>query len=416
MKKITLFFVFVLCASVGFFLLHKNKVAAPSTNDAVPISFSTPAKIQIAVPRKVSLKKIGNFNLNVPNDYFLHVAAEGYEQLRFMAFSPDNRLFVTEMHTRNDTKKGKLYIFEQFNTTTKKFDKVSTYLSGLRNPNSVAFYTDKQGTTWLYLALTDKLMRYKYMPGDAKPSSDGQAIATFPDYGLNYKYGGWHLTRTVVVHAHKLYVAVGSSCNSCEEKESVRASIIEMNPDGSDQQTYASGLRNSVGITFVADQLFATGMGSDHLGNDKPEDTLYAVKEGLNYGWPYCYQYKNKIFDDSSQVWKKKIISCAQVPLAWNSFLAHSAPLGLKYFDNSVEIPELKNTFLVALHGAGNVVLDRGNKIVRVQSGLPPEDFITGFLQNKKRLGRPVDIVSNNSKGFFFTDDLNGVIYYVEKK
>jgi glucose/arabinose dehydrogenase len=421
MKRILIFLGVIIVLSTLVFVLSSKSVATPSSskeilrNTSQNLEQSKPQKIQALVNHKITLSKIGSINLKAPQNFAISVAAEGYKQLRFMAFSPDNRLFVTEMYTRGDTKKGKLYIFENFNEKTKKFEKVTTYLQNLRNPNSVAFYTDREGKTWLYLALTDKLIRYQYHQGDIKPHDAGQTIATFPDYGLNYKYGGWHLTRTVAVRDDKIYVAVGSSCNSCEEKETVRASIVQMDPDGKNQKTYATGLRNSVGITFVNNQLFATGMGADHLGNDRPEDNLYTVQEGKNYGWPYCYQYQNKIYEDNSQKWKNKTISCSDVPLAFNDFAAHSAPLGLKFFDESTKMSELKNTFLVALHGAGKTSLDRGNKIVRVQKDIPPEDFITGFLQNGKRVGRPVDIVSNNSNGFFFSDDLAGVIYYIEK-
>jgi glucose/arabinose dehydrogenase len=66
-------------------------------------------------------------------------------------------------------------------------------------------------------------------------------LARFPAYGLSYKYGGWHLTRTVAIHDDKVYVSVGSSCNSCEEKEPERASIIQMDPDGSNARFFAKG-------------------------------------------------------------------------------------------------------------------------------------------------------------------------------
>jgi glucose/arabinose dehydrogenase len=193
----------------------------------------------------------------------------------------------------------------------------------------------------------------------------------------------------------------------------VRASIVVMDLDGKNQKTYASGLRNSVGITFVGDQLFATGMGADHLGTDRPEDTFYDVQAGKNYGWPYCYQYQRKIYEDNSQQWKNKKINCSDVPLTWNSFLAHSAPLGLRYFDKNFKDENLTGSFLVALHGAGDIKLDHGNKIVRVQKDTLPENFITGFWQNGKRYGRAVDIMPYDDDGFFFTDDLNGVVYYV---
>src|SRR6185295_17337028 len=103
--------------------------------------------------------------------------------------------------------------------------------------------------------------------------------------------GGWHLTRTILIGGNgKLYVSVGSSCNACEEKEEVRASILEMDSDGQNQRPFAHGLRNAVGLRWANSSLFATNMGSDHLGTEKPADTMYRIKEDGNYGWPYCYQ------------------------------------------------------------------------------------------------------------------------------
>ena len=114
-------------------------------------------------------------------------------------------------------------------------------MTNLRNPNSVQFYRDGDGQDWFYLAETRQLTRRKFTPGETKPTDTRpQVLATFPDYGLSYKYGGWHLTRTISFSPDgKLYVSVGSSCNACVEKEKIRASIVEMNPDGSDQREFA---------------------------------------------------------------------------------------------------------------------------------------------------------------------------------
>ncbi len=216
-----------------------------------------------------------------------------------MARSPDDRIFVTDMYNLTDNKRGVVYILDQFDPATRQFKKLTKYLSDLRNPNSVAFYTDRIGTNWFYLALTDRLVRYRYETGSEAPSGEPEVLATFPDYGLGYKYGGWHLTRTVVVGGNgKIYVAVGSSCNACEEKEEVRATIVEMDPDGKNRRYYARGLRNAVGIKWVKDRLWATNMGSDHLGDHRPADTFYAIEEEKNYGWPYCYQAGAKVFPD----------------------------------------------------------------------------------------------------------------------
>ena len=250
-------------------------------------------------PHRISLASGKSFELNLPVGYEISVAAQGLKRVRFMAESPDKRIFVTDMYNLTDNRRGVVYILDQFDPTTRQFKKVTKYLSGLRNPNSVAFYTDPDGTNWFYLALTDRLVRYRYEAGKAAPSGEPQVLATFPDYGLGYKYGGWHLTRTVIVGGNgKIYVAVGSSCNACEEKEEVRASILEMDPDGKNQHYFARGLRNAVGLRWTNGKLYATNMGSDHLGDNRPADTFYAIEDGKHYGWPYCFQAGARIYPD----------------------------------------------------------------------------------------------------------------------
>jgi glucose/arabinose dehydrogenase len=246
-------------------------------------------------------------------------------------------------------------------------------------------------------------------------------IATFPDYGLSYKYGGWHLTRSLSFHGGRLYVSVGSSCNACIEKEPVRATVMSMNPDGSDVQPYASGLRNSVGIKWIGNQLWVTSMGRDLIGADKPEDLFQRVDSGTVYNWPYYYQFKGVLYPD------EKLQDTARqqgrrVPLppppAFCGFKAHSAPLGFDYF-RGFDDARLNNAFLVALHGSTTVSRQRGNAIVKVMGGNNYVDVVNGFLNGKEekdRKGRPCDVLMENEKAFFFTDDYNGVLYYVWKE
>jgi glucose/arabinose dehydrogenase len=367
-------------------------------------------------PQRVALADGRTFNLNLPEGFRLSVAAEGLKRVRFIAPAPDGRLFVTDMHDLTDNRKGVVYVLDRFDRAHKKFLKVTPYLKGLRNPNSVAFHTDASGQDWFYLALTDRLVRYRYVRGADAPAGDPEVLATFPDYGLDYKYGGWHLTRTLAFGANgKLYVSVGSSCNACVEREDVRATVIEMNPDGTGRRFYARGLRNAVGLRWVDGKLFATDMAADHLGKDKPADTMYALRDGANYGWPYCYQSGPRVFADPEYNPRGRRFRCRDVPAALAAFDAHSAPLGLEHF--GADGPEeLSNSFLVALHGSTNKRLGRGYRVVRVpDGGGAPADFITGFLQAGKVQGRPADIFRLDAGAFLLTDDRAGVIYYVYK-
>lgn len=362
-------------------------------------------------PHPVQLQKGITFKLNIPEGYNISVAAENLHRLRFLCKSPDGKLFATDMHNLDDNKKGKVYMFDDWDTSAHRFKKIITFISGLHNPNHVGFYDG-----YLYVAETHQLSRYIYKPGDTTFTSLPEVIATFPAYGLHYKYGGWHLTRSITFHNKKLYVSVGSSCNACIEKEEERASVIEMNPDGTDKKIFARGLRNSVGIKWVGNSLWVTSMGRDLIGADKPEDLFHSIVRNGYYGWPYYFQYQKKIYKDPQFKDSVRAPWVKEPPVAMCGFKAHSAPLGFDHFKN-FDDPLLNNSFLVALHGSTTVSRRRGNSIVKI-SGDKYQDIITGFLSGTteaERHGRPCDVLMNDARSFFITDDKNGVLYYLWK-
>jgi glucose/arabinose dehydrogenase len=353
--------------------------------------------------QEVVLRDGARFTLQIPSGMTLTPAAQGLGRARFMARSPDGRLFVPDMADLSDNRRGSVWVLDRCDPETGRFASVSRFLRGLRNPNSVGFYSDAEGRHWFYLALTDRLVRYAYAAGDAAPTGEPQTLATFPDYGLGYKHGGWHLTRTIAFGGDgKLYVSVGSRCNACEEKEPVRACVLQMNPDGSGQRIFARGLRNAVGLRWLAGRLVATNMGADHLGNDRPAETLYALEDGKNYGWPYCYEFGGRSRADPEFNPHESRMSAAGVPRPLATFPAHSAPLGLESYDGDV---------VVALHGSSDKKLGRGYRICRVDADGTVEDFVTGFLEGEQVLGRPCDVMQWDDRTILFTDDHRGVLY-----
>lgn len=412
MKRGLIAFFSILLIGVAAYLFLKPTTVPQNSPAPVEVATSsTPTSTTLqSVP--VHLSSGTTFTLNIPGNYTLSVAAEGFHHARFMTWSPDHRVFVGEMTNASDTKTGRVLILDGFNAQTGSFASTHIYLDNLRNPNSVAFYRDQSGQEWIYIALTDKLIRYPYAAGDNVPSAAPQTIATFPDFGPTAAAGGWHLTRTLLFAGDQLFVSVGSGCNSCEETGVVRGNILVMNPDGSGSRIYADGLRNAVGLAYANESLYATANEADHLGNDRPNDVVYKIQDGANYGWPYCYQFENTVYADSSQAWKHPY-DCAQVPLAWAVLPPHSAPLGITYVDSSFADPALRDSFLVAMHGSGKPAIATGYAVAAVKSGAAPATIIDGFLQNDTRVARPVDVLMNNDHSFFLSDDMNGAIYYL---
>jgi glucose/arabinose dehydrogenase len=367
----------------------------------------------------VHLAKGLDFDLRIPEGYELKVAAEGFERLRFMACSTGDRLYVTDMHDLTDNRKGKVYRLGDWNEDSARFLTRELCLDGLRNPNQILLHTDSL-QHWMYVATTDRLLRYPISDDDAFSAGTPEVIDTFPAYGLSYKYGGWHLTRSLLMRNGKLYVSVGSSCNACIEKEEVRATILEMDPDGHNKRIYATGLRNAVGMRSVGDRIFVTEMGSDQFGTDAPEDKLIGVVEGGFYGWPYFYQRGDSIVLDTA--FAKPNMRLRPPLRAYSALGAHTAPLGFEFFDQFAD-DRLRNSFVVALHGSSMVPMAKGYAIVRVRKGEPTVPVVTGFLQHGERFGRPCDILLRGEEGllkepesFWFTDDLHGVLYLLRKK
>jgi glucose/arabinose dehydrogenase len=376
-------------------------------------------------PHVVRLKGKSPFSLLLPADFTITPGAEGLKRVRFMARSPDGRIFVTTMHDLSDNSEGAVYILDGFEEDEGKFARVIPYLTNLRNPNSIAFHQDAQEQDWFYVALTDRLVRYKFTRGEEKPTSPPEVLATYPAYGLSYKYGGWHLTRTITFgqgSSNLLYVTVGSSCNACDEKEEIRATLSVMDADGKNQHIIARGLRNAVGMRFVSGALFLTNMGADHLGDDEPDDPMFSIDSralqdgGLDYGWPHCYYSGGKAKTDPRFPLAPSRADCQGAPDAFAFFEAHSSPLGLAYFgvDSTAEL--LKSQFLVALHGASKKKLDRGYRVVRADGHEHVQDFITGFIDHGVVRGRPCDIFKLSEESFLLSDDSAGVIYYVHAK
>jgi glucose/arabinose dehydrogenase len=386
-----------------------------------------------------------SITLSLPEPFEINIAASGLRRVRFLAQSPDGRIFVTGMHDISDNRLGSIFILDGWNAQTRRFTRITHYLDHLRNPNNVAFWTDPATRqSWLYVPLTDKLVRYRYKTGDNAPTSPPETLIRFPDYGLNYKYGGWHLTRTVAIAqtrgATRVFVSAGSSCNYCQEQEVLRAAIVGMDPDGKNQSLFAQGLRNAVDLHAVASldggSLFATNMGDDHLGAKLPEDTFFemdpAAVSPRNFGWPTCYFAGGKPVHDSTplpalrdpakiapippevaqdSVYGKQAglaaagtnlsaggghgsepdpnagLGRAPAPLA---SCKHVPPAYMTFAAHSSplgfeyfakENPILGGSFLVALHGASQPRIGAGYRVVRFSpSDRMSRDFVTGFL------------------------------------
>jgi glucose/arabinose dehydrogenase len=232
--------------------------------------------------------------------------------------------------------------------------------------------------------------------------------------------GGLHFSRTVGIGPDKkLYVAIGSSCNVCIEKDERRSAILQSDLDGKNVHVFAKGLRNTVFFTWDASgTMWGNDMGRDNLGDDTPPDEINKIESGKNYGWPYCYgeNMHDEEFDNKNgDVAVDNVCEALGMVGSTINHPAHSAPLGIAIIPSTWP-QEYQGDMLVAYHGSWNRTTPTGYKIVRIKrnalgqsEGI--EDFISGWLSSGGTLGRPVDVVFSSNGDAYITDDKAGNVY-----
>ncbi|MBO3271731.1 PQQ-dependent sugar dehydrogenase [Hymenobacter defluvii] len=219
-----------------------------------------------------------------------------------------------------------------------------------------------------------------------------------------------------------LYLSVGSTCNACDENNKENATLLQVKTDGSGRTVYAEGLRNTIGFGWHprTGQLFGFDHGIDWLGDEQQHEELNEIKKGGNYGWPFVFEDgKANPADEppGGQTYEQYAAKTVKPKLLYK---AHSAPLGMVFYNGKQFPQEYQNDAIVTMHGSWNRAEPSGYKLVRVhfnQQGQPEkfEDFVTGWLVDgdKAQFGRVCGIAQHADGSILVSDDANGVIYRV---
>jgi glucose/arabinose dehydrogenase len=335
--------------------------------------------------------------LTLPQGFEISVWAEGgLERPRWMALSPNGDVFVAE------SEGNRISILRDKNNDG-KVDERFVFVTGLARPFGMAFWRD-----YLYVGNTDSVVRFKYKPGQVKAEGSPEKIADLPMNGYNE-----HWTRNLIFSpdGSKLYVTVGSKSNVDAGEEPMRAAISEFNPDGTGHRIYASGTRNPIGLAFnpATKQLWSAVQERDLIGNDLVPDYVTSIKEGAFYGWPYSYIGQNE--DPRRKGERPDLVQKALVPDVL--IQAHSAVLGLVFYDGNMFPDEYRGDAFAALHGSWNRSKRTGYKIVRIRfkDGKPVggyDDFIMGWMlgeDNPNVWGRPVGLLLLKDGSMLVSDD-----------
>ena len=288
------------------------------------------------------------------------------------------------------------------------------FLTGLYSPFGMALV----GET-LYVANADAVIAFHYRRGAIRIDTPGRKIADLPA-GRNH-----HWTKSLVANADgsRLYVGVGSNSNIAEHgllEEVNRAAILEIDPASGATRTYASGLRNPVGMDWNPDTgaLWAAVNERDQMGSDVPPDYMTSVQSGGFYGWPWSYWGQN--IDRRVKPTRPDMIVKALRPDY--GLGPHTGSLGLTFSNGARLGPDLTSGAFVGQHGSWNRSPRSGYKIIFVpfERGKPsgmPIDILTGFLNEKgEARGRPVGVQIARDGSLLVADDVGNIIWRVSPR
>jgi glucose/arabinose dehydrogenase len=282
---------------------------------------------------------------------------------------------------------------------------VVTVLQDLDLPHGLAF---RRG--YLYVAETSRIVRYRYDAQSLTARAPTVVVSGLPR-------AGHHWTRSIAFgRDDKLYVAIGSSCDICEERDARRAAIVRYDADGGSEHRFATGLRNPVGLAFhpATGALWTTVNERDWPGGGAPPDYVTDVRPGASYGWPRCYAQRGVFFTDPTF---KAPGGCDTFTLPALELPPHSAPLGLAFYTGKQFPPDYRGDLFVALHGsrAGLAAAGYGIARIRFHAGRAgaAEPFSTGWRRGNDVMGRPVDVAVGRDGSLFVSDDHGDRVYRV---
>jgi glucose/arabinose dehydrogenase len=322
--------------------------------------------------------------ISLPDGFSIDVYAD-VPSARSMALSDTGVLFVG---TRDSDK-----VYAVVDSTVK------VIASELTMPNGVAL---RNGS--LYVAEVNRVLRFDDIEHNLENPSSTIISDEFPSDTLH----GWKFIR--FGPDGKLYVPVGAPCNVCLKDG--YATIMRMNPDGTELEVFASGVRNTVGFDWHPEtgELWFTDNGRDWMGDDLPPDELnHAPVQGMQFGFPYCHgTVSDPEFTERA---------CAEFSKPALELGPHVAALGMRFYTGDLFPDYYRNGIFIAEHGSWNRKTPIGYRVmfVKLENSLPVsyEVFAEGWLQDSLSWGRPVDMEIMRDGSLLISDDKAGKIYRV---
>ncbi|MCR9258996.1 MAG: PQQ-dependent sugar dehydrogenase [Pseudomonadaceae bacterium] len=283
---------------------------------------------------------------------------------------------------------------------------VITLLSDLRLPSGVAVQNGD-----LYIGAVDRILKVSEI--DNRLQAD-VPYSVITDQLPGESHHGWKYLKFGPDDA--LYVPVGAPCNICLSADPRFASLLKMDPASGETTIYAHGIRNTVGFDWHPenDSLWITDNGRDMMGDDiPPEELNVATQPGKHFGYPFLHGdgIPDPEFGDHKDRAKYSFTAPAL------NIQAHSAALGITFYDGPQFPQDYKNAIFIAEHGSWNRTEKVGYKVSvvlkKADGVLSYQPFVTGWLQGQDNWGRPNDVLVAPDGSLLISDDQGGRVYRV---
>jgi len=341
--------------------------------------------------------------IKLPPGFRISIYASNVVAARSMALSPNGVLYVGSRWDGANNQPGKVYAVVDRNGDYQA-DEVLTIASGLNMPNGVAWHDGN-----LYVAEVNRITRYDDI--DHHLDHPPAAVVINKDYPSDFMHGWKYIA---FGPDGKLYVPVGAPDNTVVP-DANHAVMTTINPDGSNKQTYAKGIRNSVGFDWhpLTHELWFTDNGRDLWGNDRPPDELnHATRAGQHFGYPY--RYGKNLVDDQ---FKTSLTDADFTPAALE-LPAHNATIGVQFYTGKSFPEKYRNQLFIAAHGSWNRAEPDGYRIfvayIKDNQAVNYEVFASGWLTGEKKFwGRPVDFEMLPDGSLLVSDDFANCIYRI---
>lgn len=329
----------------------------------------------------------------------------GLKNPRQIRRAPNGDIFVA------DTDGGTVRLFRGITADGKPRE--SSVYASLDGAFGINFYPPGPNPQWVYVTNTGTMVRYAYKNGDLKATGEPEKLIT------DIPAGGGHSTRDIVFSADgkSLFLAVGSASNNSDnDAEFHRANILEYTPEGKFIGIYASGIRNPVGLAINPEtgELWTSVNERDNLGDNLVPDYVTHVARGGFYGWPWFYMGGNQ---DPAHPGKRPDLKHQSI-VPDVLIQAHSASLGMAFYDGKMFPAEYSGDAFAAEHGSWNHTQGSGREVIRIpvekgRSRGVYQDFLTGFTTNGIAWGRPVGVAVAPDGSLLVTDDGARIIWRV---